>query len=235
MKNLKVILGTSLLVLAVAGGASLTNAQRSSRALSETNRTISTNLQEAQTLADNLRKENEALLKELARVREELAATVVPANRTADSEKRIEPELPRAYQVPVYLGKTLLGNGWVVPQNPRLNTNTHHYAYDPVLVLNESFRESFVVHHTNIVEREVPTTYNNYYPPPVYYLYGGHHHGTNRPPFTNLPPQQPIPPQSPVPPTQLPQPPPKFNPGNDGIMKQELGIPDKDIKTRPSP
>jgi len=129
----------------------------------------------------------------------------------------------KPYQAEAFLGQRPLGLVWIVPRNLRMDTNSQRFVYEPVVCLDERLRSQFLLHHTNIVEREVdrPVYVNNsYYPAPYYvypFSYAGSH--SNRP--------------STRPPTTAP-PPPTFNPGNGTIIKQPIGTPAEKIRTFPS-
>jgi hypothetical protein len=229
MKALVIILSGSLAILATVGGAALNRTHRSNRDLRATNREIQSETQMNKALAESLRLERDQLREQVDALKSVISKPQAPASqagsKAADPDKTASEPVaaPSAYPVPVYVGKSLLGQGWVVPQNLRMNTNTQRYAYDPVVMIDEKFRRTFAYYVTNIVEREVQTYVdNNYYQPvPDYYAAYPVYPGIG---VTNLP-RQPI--------ATLPAP--KFNPGNNGIMQQKLGIPASAIKTIPSP
>ena len=122
----------------------------------------------------------------------------------------------------------MLGPVWIVPRNLRMDTNAQRYVYEPVVVLDERYRGSFVTYQTNIVEREVATTYvdhnyyaNDYYTEPAYYYRPNYPRGANYFPRPTPLPAQPLPPQ------------PKFKADSSGVMQQKLMIPADQIKTLP--
>jgi hypothetical protein len=230
MRALVIILSGSLAILATLGGVALNRTHRSNRDLRATNQEIQSEAQVNKALAATLRSERDQLREQVDALKSVISKPQSPASpagsKAADPDKPASEPVaaPSAYPVPVYVGKSLLGQGWVVPQNLRMNTNTQRYAYDPVVMIDEKFRKAFAYYVTNIVEREVQTYVdNNYYQPvpteyyAAYPIYPG-------PGVTNLP-RQPI--------ATLPAP--KFNSGNNGIMQQKLGIPASAIKTIPSP
>jgi hypothetical protein len=138
------------------------------------------------------------------------AANSVPVATSAVSLK--------PYRAEAFLGKQPLGLVWIVPRNPRLDTNSQRYVYQPVVALDEKLRRFFEVHHTNIIEQlvEVPVNVShNYYPEPYYYSYGYYRPGR---PTNGLP-------------TQPGSGPPHFNPGDGTIIKQPLGTPAGTIQT----
>ncbi len=228
MKTNVIILGASLVVVSVVGAAVLINAHLSNRALRDVNRKLEADLQVAQKLADALRSEKQGTEAQLAGVQDsvqklEAQLAEYDSARAKEAAEAAVPPAATPYQVPAYLGQTFLGQAWVIPRNVRMDTNTQRYVCEPVIVLNENFRNSFTTFHTNIVEREVPTTYveNNNIAQPAYYYSAPIH---RRWPHSSTPP-----PQAPA----TPQPAPTFNPGSGAVTPQVIGTPGGSIKTRP--
>ena len=231
MKTILIITGACLVAACVAGSVTLIRAFHLNRELRETNRHLEVALRNLQATSDALRTEKQTALNQAALAHDStqsLQAKIadLEADNAREAEASTTPPVLKPYQVQAYLGQDLLGWVWVIPRNLRLDTNTQHYVYEPVVWLDEAFRNSFVVHHTNVVEREVeaPATYvnNSYYPQPVYFLASpGHHY--RRP--KQLPSQPPL--------SGGTQPAPVFNPGNGTTTPQQLGTPANSIITRP--
>lgn len=92
--------------------------------------------------------------------------------------------VPRPYRVRAFLGQESVGEAWIVPHNVRRDPETGRYTFEPVLLIDESARNHFTVHHTNVVEREVYTTQvyqEGYGYPYVYYVPSGRHGKPGRP------------------------------------------------------
>lgn len=217
----------------MAGSVALFGLYRSRAALETENRKLAEQLRNAETATAALSAEKHQGTEQLAAA-QELSTSLLgklAAAEAANPKSAPAPEV-KAYQVPAYLGQALLGPVWIVPRNVRMDTNTQRYVYENSVVLEERYRGFFVTHYTNIVEREVATTYvdNNYYPTtfytePAYYYVPGHSHGSNHFP-------RPTPLPSPLPPT-TPPPPPNVNSGAGKITPQKLMIPADRIKTLP--
>jgi len=230
MKSVLIIAGTFLIVVCAALGAVLFGQFQSNRSLREANEEMRNALRAAQSAAEALSAGHQEVLAQMAQAQsrsEELAARIAQfemAGTTAATGSA--PDLA-PYQANAFLGRDWLGTAWIIPRNVRLDTNTQRYVYEPVVWLDERLRDSFVKHHTNVVEREIETqtTYNTtYYPTPVYYFT---HPSRYRPPSEPSQPSWPHNPQGAYPA------PPAFNPGNGAVIPQKLGTPADQIKTRP--
>jgi len=228
MKTAVIILSAGLIIISVVGATVFVGSHRSNRALREANRKLEAELEVAQKLADALRSEKQDTTVQLTGAQDSLQTLQAQIAEYEDAKAKeaaaaAVPPTANPYQVPAYLGQTYLGQAWVVPRNVRMDTNTQRYVCEPVIVLNESFRNSFTTFYTNIVEREIPTTYveNNNIARPAYYYLAPIHHGGPKPPMP--------PPQSPA----IPQPAPTFNPGSGVVTPQVLGTSGGSIKTRP--
>jgi len=231
MKTTLVLLSTVIAIVVIAGGIALVGTHRSNRILENENRRLAGELGVAEAAAVTLRAEKQQNSERLTAA-QELSTSLLTklAETEADNPKITDAPEVKPYQTTAYLGQTLLGPVWIVPRNLRMDTNTQRYVYEPVVVLDERYRGSFVTHHTNIVEREVAKTYvdhnyyaNDFYTGPAYYFPARYPHGSNhfpRPLPTPLP-AQPSPPQ------------PKFRADSSGMMQQKLMIPADQIKTLP--
>jgi hypothetical protein len=171
-------------------------------------RTLRVELRESREQREQLVESRRLTEAHLAELREEMRMRDEAAEQAAEDEGQAQanarpPVSPKPYQVPVYLGRDFLGHGWVVPSNLTEDSETGRVGYQPVLHLDEKMRKSFVVHETNVVEREVYRNQSysyNVYPRPYLYPVVVN----QRPPrMTNQPPRQPTPPQRPpnAPPT----------------------------------
>lgn len=191
MKTARSILSVCLAVACVAGSLGLAAGLHVNRGVREANRKLAAELREAQSRMDALQAEKRETARQLALARESAESL---QNHMAEMEaaKKVESEAPppvaSPYQAQAYLGQESLGWAWIVPRNYRKDTNTQRYVYEPVIWLDESMRKNFVVHHTNVVERDIEThTYfnNTYYPQPAYY---GYYYPTHsRPPSNSWP------------------------------------------------
>ena len=227
MKTIFIISGVCL----VAACLALVSEFRLNRELRNTNRQLELALRDLQARSEALGSEKQEALNQAALARDSsqsLQAKIadLEADNAREAEASTTPPVLKPYQVQAYLGQDLLGWVWVIPRNLRLDTNTQHYVYEPVVWLDEAFRNRFVVHHTNVVEREVeaPATYvnNSYYPQPVYFVASPVRH-YRRP--KQLPSQPP--------PSGGTQSAPVFNPGNGTTTPQQLGPPANLVMTRP--
>lgn len=230
MKNTLSILAGGSAIVSVSLAVMLFGGFRLHRNVQSVNEKLQGELRAAQDGLDVLRAENRTISEDLARIRssfEESQARLLEANASmAAAVSNLPPVIP-SYRANTFIGQTFLGQAWVIPHNVRMDTNTQRYIYDPVVLLDESLRNSLVVHHTNVVEYPVETqtsyNYNNtYYPTPIYYF--------GNPGYRPKP--DPLPPTL-QPPAQLPYPaPPAFNPGSGKVIPQKLGTPSGQIKTR---
>lgn len=71
------------------------------------------------------------------------------------SSAAADPVVPRAYQVPVYLGNRNLGLAWAIPTNVRRDAKTGLYACEQMIRLPEEARGSLTTYVTNVVEQLV--------------------------------------------------------------------------------
>lgn len=240
-----IISTVGLAIVGLVAGGGLLFELHANRDLRASNRALETELRVAQKTLEALRKENQEIAEQLAKTQDASAVlqkriAEIEADGAKDSEAPMAPPVVAPYQVPAYLGQTYLGPAWVVPRNFRMDTNAQRYVYEPVVWLDENLRNNFVVHHTNVVEREVETTYvqNSYYPQPLYFLSSSHRHHRGPVQLPSVP-RSPSPPQAPQVPSapQLPvsgmQPTARFNPGSGATTPQRLGISAGSIKTRP--
>ena len=231
MKTTLILLSTVCAIMVIVGGIALVGTHRSNRTLENENRRLAGELGVAEVTAAALRAEKQQSSERLTAAQELSTSllTKLAETEAANPKSTVAPEV-KPYQATAYLGQTVLGPVWIVPRNLRMDTNAQRYVYEPVVVVDERYRGSFVTHHTNIVEREVAKTYvdhnyyaTDYYTEPAYYYRPSHPRGSNyfpRPVPTPLP-AQPLPPQ------------PKFKADNSGVMQQKLMIPADQIKTLP--
>ena len=226
MKTALIILGVCFVVVCGAGSLVLMNGARANRDLQEANRKLREDLRAEQAKSDSLAAENQVTAKQLelaGELSENLKARIAEIETTSAKEGENGDTVPTVAPFPAqaYLGQKLLGQAWIIPKNLRKDPANQRYVYDPVVWLDEKLRGSFVIHHTNVVEREIETQtqYNTtYYPQPVYFVSSPfrHRHGTNASPPTPSLPAVPI-----------------FKPGNGTVIPQQLGTPAAQIKTRP--
>jgi len=85
------------------------------------------------------------------------------------NEVVVSPSTPRPVRVRTFLGNRYVGMSWLAPSGISKNPKTGAVTYEPVLVLDETVKQSLVVYETNVVEREVArsTTVNYNYPWPL--------------------------------------------------------------------
>ncbi|HVR35986.1 MAG TPA: hypothetical protein VMS21_09060 [Methylomirabilota bacterium] len=204
---MKALIGVGIgvfLVLAATMAAQVWMGLSENRELQAELRTLRAELRESREQREQLDESRRLMEERLAAMRDEMRMRGEAAEQAEESEAGRQAEArppvsPKPYQVPVYLGREFLGHGWVVPSNFTEDSQTGRVGYQPVLHLDEKMRKSFVVHETNVVEREVYRNQSysyNVYPRP--YLYPV---VVNRGPprMTNEPPRQPKPPQPPPP------------------------------------
>lgn len=231
MKTTLILLSTVFAIVIIAGGSALVGTHRSNRTLENENRRLAGELGVAEWAAAALRAEKQQSSERLTAAQELSTSllTRLAETEAANPKSTVAPEV-KPYQATAYLGQALLGPVWIVPRNLRLDTNAQRYVYEPVVVLDERYRGSFVTYQTNIVEREVAKTFvdHNFYATtfftgPAFCYPPSHPRGSNQFPRP-LPaplPAQPLPPQ------------PKFKADSSGVMQQKLMIPANQIKTLP--
>lgn len=231
MKTTLILLSTVFAIVIIAGSSALLGTHRSHRTLENENRRLAGELGAAEAAAAALRAEQHQSAERLTAAQELSTSllTQLAETEAANPKSPVAPEV-KPYQATAYLGQAVLGPVWIVPRNLRMDTNAQRYVYEPVVVLDERYRGSFVTYQTNIVEREVAKTYvdhnyyaANYYTEPAYYYPPRPPRGSNyfpRPLPTPLP-AQPLPSQ------------PKFKADSSGVMQQKLMIPADQIKTLP--
>jgi hypothetical protein len=64
-------------------------------------------------------------------------------------------DMPRAYQVPVYLGNKSLGWAWAVPRNMRRDPGTGRTIYEQFIRLPEEARGALTTYVTNVIAQPV--------------------------------------------------------------------------------
>ena len=229
MKYALGILAGCLAVVSVALSVLLVGGFRLHREVRDANQKLQTELRAAQTRADTLQGEKQKMAADLA-VAQGLSEALKARLQEIEAANTTAPAGPPPVIPPLradaYLGQRWLGQAWVLARNIRVDTNTQRYVYEPVVSLDESLRDDFVV--TNVVEREIATqtsyNYNNtYYPHPLYYFVNPSprpRHGHSQPDWP------------PATPSTYPAPP-AFNPGSGAVIPQKLGTPADQIKTRP--
>lgn len=162
------------------------------RRLAAVNANLRTELEAARLALDTAAAESQSTTERLARLETTAAGLESELEAVKASAKAAEETLPRPYRVRAFLGKDSLGEAWMIPQNIKRDPDSGRYVFEPVLLLDESSRSRFTVHHTNVVQTEVLTTdYTPYYyryP----YSYGGWY--PTLPGGSNLPPVEPQPP-----------------------------------------
>ena len=139
--------------------------------------------------------------------------------QTKDEAAPSHTVMPRAYQLPVYVGQKHLGLAWVVPMNVQKDAASGRVTCEHFIQLPETARDSFTTYVTNLVEQPV------FMPPQVIersvYVDRGYNWvwshrggGGHRPvdPEFGVPPT--AAPPSPLPPSGIYRPP---RPGNPGI------------------
>ena len=122
------------------------------------------------------------------------------------NEVVVSPSTPRPVRVRTFLGNRYVGMSWLAPSGISKDPKTGAVTYEPVVVLDETVKQSLVVYKTNVVEREVArsTTVNYNYPWPGYYpvfFAAGTNRATHRNPrqIPGTPPPIQLPPQNPKP------------------------------------
>jgi hypothetical protein len=92
----------------------------------------------------------------------------------AEARRAAEAVSPGPYPVRAYLGSDFLGFAWVKPTNVVRDARTGRVTFDPVLVLDESFRRAVTGPASGSAqEREViryETVNYTYYPAPVWFV-----------------------------------------------------------------
>jgi len=195
MKTFLTVLTTCLVLLTV-GTLSLLGWQfHQSRELAEVNHQLTQELRQSKQTVEDLTGEKAAVSEMVATMEareEELRARVESLEQAGQTAAEA---LPQPYRVRAFLGQDNLGGAWIIPHNVKRDPESGRYIFEPVLVVDESAKNHFTVHHTNVVEREVYTTeyYDGYNRYPYYYAYGtpGRPGATNRPPDGTRPPSQP--------------------------------------------
>jgi type II secretory pathway pseudopilin PulG len=186
-----------VLLLAVLGFA-----WQGQRRLATDNANLKAELAETRLALDAAVTEHQATTDRLTSLESTAAGLESELKEVKASAKAAEETLPRPYRVRTFLGKDSLGEAWMIPQNIKRDPASGRYVFEPVLLLDESNRNRFTVHHTNFVQTEILTTdYTPYdYGYPYYYgtWYPGIPGGTNQPPVNPQPPG-PMPPMSSTP------------------------------------
>ncbi|MCU0771448.1 MAG: hypothetical protein MUE94_06720 [Verrucomicrobia bacterium] len=192
MKTALTILTTSLTLL-VAGAAGLLLWQvQQNRQLTTIHAQLARELQDAQGQIS-------ALTAERARATDQLttlAARETELRKRVASLESAAQTLPRPYRVRTFVGQDPVGEAWMVPHNVTRDAESGRYAFEPVLVIDESARRHFTQYQTNVVEREVFRTeiHENDYVYPFYYAVA-----PARPGRPGHPPGKPKPPTAPGP------------------------------------
>jgi hypothetical protein len=125
--------------------------------------------------------------------------------------------------VRAFVGQENVGGAWIVPHNVRMDSELGRYVYEPVLMIDDTAKKHFTVHHTNVVQREVHSTqiYNQGYRYPYYYYV--------TPRYPHKPIHPPDKPEQPLPPGEMNPP-----PVNDGAINAQVFAPPSSIvNTRP--
>ena len=160
------------------------------RLLAETH-TLRADLQRAAEEIKQLENQKADFAAELASKRDPLPdAQTEPAEaretNIRTNEVVVSPSTPRPVRVRTFLGNRYVGMSWLAPSGISKDPKTGAVTYEPVLVLDETVKQSLVVYKTNVVEREVArsTTVNYNYPWPGYYplVFAA---GTNKPAHRN--------------------------------------------------
>ena len=173
--------------------------------------TLRTDSQRAAEEIKQLENRKADLAAELASKRDPLPeAQTEPAEaretNTRTNEFVVSPSTPRPVKVRTFLDNRYVGMSWLAPSGVSKDPKTGAVTYEPVVVLDETVKQSLVVYQTNVVEREVArsTTVNYNYPWPGYYpvfFAAGTNRATHRNPrqIPGTPPPIQLPPQNPKP------------------------------------
>ena len=213
-KSLLALIGVSVIILSSALVLIAAVVVLDNRELRREVRTLRMDLQQARADVSQLHAEATDAAAQMAAKHDRLQQLEEEVARPKAADVKAPDEAgaaaaPRAYRVRTYLGKQYLGMGWLVPSVLPKNGESGKVAYEPVLVLDESLKRNFVVHQTNVVEREGSreTTINYNYPYPSAYWYPAvFFPGTNKLAKcnTNLPPR--LAPRAPQPGVLSPKP-----------------------------
>lgn len=201
MKTFLALCSVCLLLLVAGAILLLLQQHRQNQTLAAVNEQLQEELATSSAAVEGLSQERE-LNHEIMTALEETASELNKRVESLESSAAAAQEaLPKPYPVQAYIGREKVGQAWIIPHNIKRNKESGRYVFEPVLWLDESAKDHFTVHHTNVVEREVHTTqyasgYNDY---PYYsYLTPGYPGGTNRPPGIPTPPIQPPTPTQPI-------------------------------------
>jgi hypothetical protein len=82
-----------------------------------------------------------------------LAQSAEPSAGVSSNSQKLQP-----YPVQVYVGRTAIGQGWVVPTNVRRDPKTGRVSFEQVVSLPETARGALTTYVTNTVERPVALT-----------------------------------------------------------------------------
>lgn len=188
---------TSCLVLFAAGTTALFTWQYlQNQQLTTASAQLALELEQSQNRVTSLTEEKTDISEKqlLLEAREQELRERVDSLETA--AKSAAQAMPRPYRVRAFVGQESVGEAWIVPHNVTRDPESGRYTFEPVLAIDESSKNHFTVHHTNVVERDIYTTeiYDRYDPYPYYY-YGtvgrpGFPGGSNRPPVSPRPPSQ---------------------------------------------
>lgn len=171
MKTLLGILAAAAVVLAMMVLAGLAWQIHLNSQLKRTNETLMTQLDLADKSTAALTEENASLaeqLKDLETMEDELRTRVESLEADAETLAKAR---PTPYRVRAFVGQETVGGAWIIPHNVTLDEELGRYLYEPILMIDESAKKHFTVHHTNVVEREVYRTevYQDGYNYPYYY------------------------------------------------------------------
>ena len=174
IKSLLVTIGLCLTILSSAMALITIAAVLDNHGLRRELRTVRTDLDRARIEVSQVRRDTTEASERLAAKQNELQELEKEFSRlkvAKASDEASASAAPRAYRLRAYLGNQYLGMAWMVPSVRPKAAESGQWAYEPVVVLDESLKRNFVVHKTNLVEREVSreTTVNYNYAYPYYF------------------------------------------------------------------
>ncbi len=154
--------------------------------------TLRADLQRGAEEIKQLENQKADLAVELASKRDQLQDAQTEPAEASEANSRtnevvVSPWTPRPVKVRTFLDNRYVGMSWLAPSGISKDPKTGAVTYEPVLVLDETVKQSLVVYKTNVVEREVArsTTVNYNYPWPGYYpvvFFAGTNKATHRNP-----------------------------------------------------
>lgn len=171
MKTFQITLILCLAIIACAGMGLAAWQTHQNKQLAVANAKLMQDLDQSREAVGELTEENALVTAKLAPLEQsevELRQRMVTLEAEA---KKAAQTRPQPFRVHAFVGQDNVGEAWFIPHNVTLDPELGRYTYEPVIVIDESAKQHFTVHHTNVVERELYATqvYSDSYAYPYHY------------------------------------------------------------------